>query len=171
MLLPTGGSIKLETAEARIQAHTAGLRKELGIVDLALAQIVYIVTLEFFGTAARAGPSHVVLWLLAIAFFFIPQALVVAYLNRLIRWRVACMSGCAWRSMTGWGSWWPGIFGFILHCWSLNMDLLRSAISPLPSDHGRSGWFRTSCSRWLPHPPWLEGWCVSQRWVCGSASG
>lgn len=77
-------NIGLAATEARIQARSAGLRKELGIVDLALAQIVYIVTLEFFGTAARAGPSHVVLWLVAIAFFFVPQALVVAYLNRLM---------------------------------------------------------------------------------------
>jgi amino acid transporter len=37
---------------------------------------------DFFGSAAKAGPAHVVLWLLAIALFFLPQALVVSYLNQ-----------------------------------------------------------------------------------------
>ena len=37
---------------------------------------------DFFGSAVKAGPSHVVLWLLAIALFFLPQALVVSYLNQ-----------------------------------------------------------------------------------------
>ena len=49
-----------------------------------LAQLLYIIIPEFFGTAAKAGPSHVALWILAIAVFFIPEALVVAHLNRLM---------------------------------------------------------------------------------------
>jgi amino acid transporter len=61
-----------------------GLRRELGLADLALAQILYLTIPEFFGTAAKAGPSHVFLWLLAILLFFIPEALVVARLNRLM---------------------------------------------------------------------------------------
>jgi amino acid transporter len=39
---------------------------------------------EYFGTAAKAGPSHVVLWFLAIVALFVPLALVVSQLNRLI---------------------------------------------------------------------------------------
>jgi glutamate:GABA antiporter len=62
----------------------SGLRRELGQADLALAQILYLTIPEFFGTAAKAGPSHVSLWLLAILLFFIPEALVVARLNRLM---------------------------------------------------------------------------------------
>ena len=62
----------------------AGLRRELGLTDLALAQILYLTIPEFFGTAAKAGPSHVVLWLLAMVVFFIPEALVVTHLNRLM---------------------------------------------------------------------------------------
>ena len=67
-----------------MQVHQAELRKELGIVDVVLAQSTYIVTLEFFGTAVKAGSSHAVLWLTAIALFFVPQALVVTYLNKLM---------------------------------------------------------------------------------------
>jgi len=73
-----------ETPQSEVQAHQAELRKELGIVDVVLAQITYIVTLEFFGTAVKAGSSHAVLWLTAIALFFVPQALVVTYLNQLM---------------------------------------------------------------------------------------
>jgi amino acid transporter len=69
---------------AHVRAHQAELRKEMGLVDLVLAQITYIVTLEFFGTAVKAGSSHAVLWLAAVFLFFLPQALVVRYLNQLM---------------------------------------------------------------------------------------
>ena len=49
-----------------------------------LAQLLYIIIPEFFGTAAKAGPSQVALWVLAIAVFFIPEALVVGHLSRLM---------------------------------------------------------------------------------------
>ncbi|HZQ24535.1 MAG TPA: APC family permease [Terriglobales bacterium] len=69
-------------AEVLDQPQGATLRKELGLLDLALAQIVYMVSLDFFGTAAKAGSAHVFLWLVAIVCFFIPIALVVAHLNQ-----------------------------------------------------------------------------------------
>jgi glutamate:GABA antiporter len=67
-----------------VQAHQAELRKEMGLVDVVLAQITYIITLEFFGTAVKAGSSHAFLWLVAVVLFFFPQALVVRYLNQLM---------------------------------------------------------------------------------------
>lgn len=57
------------------------LRKELGFADLVFASILMVVIPDFFGTAVKAGPAHVLLWCLAIALFFIPQALVVTHLN------------------------------------------------------------------------------------------
>ncbi|MFZ0634514.1 MAG: APC family permease [Candidatus Acidiferrales bacterium] len=77
-------AIPLAAAEARVEAQSAGLRRELGMADIVLAQILFIVVPDFFGTAVKAGASHVVFWLLAIALFFIPQAIVVSHLNRLI---------------------------------------------------------------------------------------
>jgi amino acid transporter len=74
----------VEGAAARVQAHQAELRKEMGLVDVVLAQITYIITLEFFGTAVKAGSSHAVLWVAAVFLFFVPQALVVRYLNQLM---------------------------------------------------------------------------------------
>ncbi len=69
------GTIPLESA-------SASLRKELGFFDLVLASILLVVIPDFFGTAVKAGTAHVLLWLIAIALFFIPQAMVVAHLNR-----------------------------------------------------------------------------------------
>jgi glutamate:GABA antiporter len=57
------------------------LRKELGFTDLVFASILLVVVPDFFGTAVKAGPAHMLLWVCAIALFFIPQALVVSHLN------------------------------------------------------------------------------------------
>jgi len=68
-------------AEA-IEAREADLRKDLGVTDLTLTQILFIVGLPWVGVAAKQGPSHVVFWLLAIVFFYLPSAAVVIHLNR-----------------------------------------------------------------------------------------
>jgi len=82
--LNTKSSIPLRAAEAQVEAHSAVLRKELGLFDLVLAQILLVIVLDFFGTAAKAGSAHVVFWLLAYILFFIPLAAVVAHLNRIM---------------------------------------------------------------------------------------
>jgi amino acid transporter len=77
-------STEIAQAEARVEAHSAALRKELGVRDLVLTQILFIVGLAWIGIAGKLGPSHVVFWLLAIALFYLPSAAVVIYLNRLM---------------------------------------------------------------------------------------
>src|SRR5580704_12233587 len=62
-------------------ARESELRRELGVWDLVLTQILFIVGLPWIGVAAKLGPSHVVYWLLAIATFYIPTAMVVIWLN------------------------------------------------------------------------------------------
>jgi amino acid transporter len=73
----------LARAEAAVEAHSASLKKELGVRDLVLTQILFIVGLTWIGVAGKLGPSHVVLWLLAIVLFYLPSAGVVMYLNKL----------------------------------------------------------------------------------------
>ncbi|HEX4565132.1 MAG TPA: APC family permease [Vicinamibacterales bacterium] len=65
-----------------VEVREADLRKDLGVTDLTLTQILFIVGLPWVGVAAKEGPSHVVYWLLAIVFFYLPSAAVVIYLNR-----------------------------------------------------------------------------------------
>jgi amino acid transporter len=69
---------------AAVQAHSAQLRKELGLFDLVLAQILIIIVADYMGTAVKAGSAHVVFWLVAIALFFVPLALVVIHMSRLL---------------------------------------------------------------------------------------
>src|SRR5262245_51385304 len=70
--------------EERVEARSEVFRKELGLTDLALTQVLFIVGLPWIGVAAKQGPSHVVLWLAAMVFFYIPSAVVVIYLNRIM---------------------------------------------------------------------------------------
>jgi glutamate:GABA antiporter len=74
----------LARAEAGVEAHSASLKKELGVRDLALTQILFIVGLPWIGVAGKLGPPHVVFWLLALVLFYLPSAAVVIYLNRLM---------------------------------------------------------------------------------------
>jgi amino acid transporter len=82
--LATGVSADFAVTEAHLETRSSVLRKELGFLDLVLASILLVVIPDFFGTAVKAGPAHVVLWLFAILLFFIPQTFVVAHLNRLM---------------------------------------------------------------------------------------
>jgi amino acid transporter len=61
-----------------------GLRKELGLRDLVLAQVLCVVGSSWVGVAAKLGRAHVVFWLVAMALFYLPLAAVVIYLNRLM---------------------------------------------------------------------------------------
>ena len=58
------------------------LRRDLGVVDLTLTQVLFIVGLPWVGVAAKNGPAHVLLWLAAIVLFYLPSAAVVIHLNR-----------------------------------------------------------------------------------------
>jgi amino acid transporter len=58
------------------------IRRELGLVDVVLTQIVYVVGVIWVGTAAKLGQSMVVFWLAAMLFFYLPQAAVVIHLSR-----------------------------------------------------------------------------------------
>jgi amino acid transporter len=73
-----------ESGEQKIETQSASLKKELGLRDLVLTQIVFVVGTSWVGTAAKLGHAHVAFWLLAIVLFYVPQAAVVIFLNRLM---------------------------------------------------------------------------------------
>jgi glutamate:GABA antiporter len=80
--LSSNANIPLSTAEASLQSHSATLRKELGLFDLVLAQLLIVIVTDYMGTAVKAGSAHVVFWILAIFSFFVPLSLVVIHLSR-----------------------------------------------------------------------------------------
>lgn len=57
------------------------LPRVMGLRDLVLLHIVAIVGLRWLLTAANIGPSSIILWLLAVLLFFIPQGLAVLELS------------------------------------------------------------------------------------------
>ena len=54
--MATADNSSLIKAEAQVQSHGAGLRRELSLLDLILAQILLVVVPDFFGTAVKAVP-------------------------------------------------------------------------------------------------------------------
>jgi amino acid transporter len=77
-----GSTLEFREEEERVEERSSGFKKELGLSDLVLTQILFIVGLPWVGVAAKQGPSHIILWLAAIVLFYIPSAVVVIYLNR-----------------------------------------------------------------------------------------
>src|SRR6266481_4982002 len=74
----------LHHSERDVEKHSVALRKPLGLRDLVLTQILFIVGSSWVGAAAKLGSAHLFFWLLAILLFYIPQAAVVIYLSRLM---------------------------------------------------------------------------------------
>jgi amino acid transporter len=94
-----------------VEARSTGFRKELGLVDLALTQILFVVGTGWVGTAAKLGTQHIVFWLLAIALYYLPQAAVVIWLNKrmpleggLYQWATVGL-GEFWGFLTAWNLW------------------------------------------------------------------
>jgi amino acid transporter len=61
-------------------ADPPALARTLTLRDLVLFNIVAVMSVRWLATAAAAGPSSLVLWVLGGLLFFIPQGLAVAYL-------------------------------------------------------------------------------------------
>lgn len=73
--------------------------KIMGLKDVILLNIVSVFGVAFFTSAAKMGPSQVLLWVLAALLFFIPEGLVVAELST------------AWPIEGGLGGWCKEAFG------------------------------------------------------------
>lgn len=81
--MPDAPSSNLATIERDVESRSASLKKELGLRDLVLTQIVFVFGTVWVGFAATLGRSQMAFWLIAIVVFYLPLAAVVIYLNRL----------------------------------------------------------------------------------------
>jgi len=70
--------------ERDVEARSGVLKKELGLFDLVLSQVVFVVGTFWVGWAARLGNEQNVFWILAIVTFYVPLAVAVIFLNRLM---------------------------------------------------------------------------------------
>src|SRR6267154_1994277 len=75
---------ELAAIESEVESRSAVFKKELGLFDLVLTQIVFVVGTIWVGWAAKLGNHQMVFWLLAILTFYLPLAAVVIFLNRLM---------------------------------------------------------------------------------------
>ncbi len=75
---------ELGRLEREVEQRSAVFKKELGLFDLVLTQIVFVVGTVWVGWAAKLGNHQMVFWLLAIITFYLPLAAVVIFLNRLM---------------------------------------------------------------------------------------
>jgi amino acid transporter len=65
-----------------VEQESTRLRKELGLTDLVLTQIMFVVGLSWVGAAGTLGTGQIPVWLAAMVMFYVPQAVVVIYLAR-----------------------------------------------------------------------------------------
>ena len=61
-----------------------GLRRQLGLRDLVLAQVLCVVGSEWVGVAADLGKAQALTWMAAMLLFYFPMAAVVIGLNRIM---------------------------------------------------------------------------------------
>ncbi len=124
------------------------LRRELGLGDLVLAQILSVVGSAWVGVAATLGRAHVAFWLMAMLLFYLPLAAVVILLNRrqpleggLYQW---AKSGLGERLgfMTAWNIWVYAIFS------------VASVLYVIPTD---IAYFIGDTASWIPRSRRLSG--------------
>ena len=85
--------LKTGSYTLRMEPTEHGLKRELGLWDLVFTQILFIVGLGWVGAAAKLGSSHVTFWLIAVALFYIPSAIVVMHLSRRMPFEGGLMNG------------------------------------------------------------------------------
>jgi amino acid transporter len=80
----TDSSQTVAAEERDIEARSAVFKKELGLFDLVLTQVVFVVGTFWVGWAAKLGHEQSMFWVLAIVTFYVPLAVAVIFLNRLM---------------------------------------------------------------------------------------
>jgi len=108
---PTTTSPTVTELERDVEARSAVFKKELGLFDLVLTQVVFVVGTFWVGWAARLGSQQSAFWILAIVTFYVPLALAVIFLIRhmpyeggLYQWSKLAFNDFV-AFMVGWNLW------------------------------------------------------------------
>ncbi len=118
-----------------------GLRKELGLRDLIMAQILCVVGSSWVGVAAKLGRAHVAFWLGGILLFYVPLAVVVIYLNRMM----PLEGGLYQWAKSGFGE----VAGFLTawNLWVYAVIVTGSIIFVVPTD---TAYILGAAGAWIP---------------------
>jgi amino acid transporter len=119
----------------------AGLRKELGLGDLVMAQVLCVVGSTWVGIAAKLGRAHVAFWLGSMLLFYVPLAIVVIYLNRMM----PLEGGLYQWAKSGFGE----MAGFLTawNLWVYAVIVTGAIIFVLPTD---ASYILGAAGAWLP---------------------
>src|SRR5437867_11397219 len=139
---------ELDRAEQKVEHESAALKKELGLRDLVLTQILFVVGSTWVGTAAKLGQAHLLFWLLAILLFYIPQAAVVIYLTR----RMPLEGGIYQWAKLGFNEFAGFIVAWNLVLLSLTVIALGGMFTPTHISYAIG-----PSAAWMPN----SKWCVS----------
>lgn len=122
-------------------AEQGELKKELGLSDLVLAQVLCVVGSTWVGVAAKLGRAHAVFWLAAISLFYVPLAVVVIRLNRLM----PLEGGLYQWAKTGFGE----MAGFLIawNLWVYATITTGSIVCVVPTD---LGYMIGPSAAWIP---------------------
>ena len=146
-------SVARADIERDVETRSAVFKKELGLFDLVLTQIVFVVGTIWVGWAAKLGNEQNVFWLLAIVTFYLPLAAVVIFLNRLMplegglyQWAKLAFNDFV-AFMTAWNLWVFAI-AILAGIGLIVTTNLSYAIGPQAAWMRESKWFITllSCS-------------------------
>src|SRR5215203_255575 len=112
----TTPSPTIAAVERDVEARSAVFKKELGLFDLVLTQVVFVVGTFWVGWAAKLGHEQNVFWIMAIVTFYLPLAAAVIFLNRLMplegglyQWSKLAFNDFV-AFMVGWNLWVFAIF-------------------------------------------------------------
>ncbi len=123
----------------------AGLRKEMGLGDLVLAQVLCVVGSSWVGIAAKLGRAHVAYWLGSMTLFYLPLAAVVIYLNRMM----PLEGGLYQWAKAGFGK----LAGFLTawNLWVYAISSTAAVIFVLPTD---LAYLLGPSAAWVPGSKW-----------------
>ncbi|HTQ55703.1 MAG TPA: APC family permease, partial [Bryobacteraceae bacterium] len=127
-------------AEHQVEVHGAELKKELRLGDLVLSQVVYMIGLQWLGTAGKLGSAHIMYWIPSVLLFYIPSGMVVVHLNR----EMPLEGGLYQWAKLRFGD----LAGFLvaLNIWATLILVLGSSISQITDN---MAYFAGSSSAWM----------------------
>ena len=139
-------------AETAVVVETHGLKRELGLRDLVLAQILCVVGSAWVGVAATLGRSHLVFWLAAMLLFYLPLASTVILLNR----RQPLEGGLYQWAKSGFGN----LFGFMTawNLWVYAIICVPNVLYVIPTD---IAYFIGEGAEWIPASRRVSGLLIS----------
>jgi glutamate:GABA antiporter len=122
-----------------------GLRRQLGVWDLVLAQVLCVVGSSWVGVAAGLGKAQTLMWITAMAVFYLPMAAAVIGLNTAMP-----LEG----GLYVWAHRAFGDLGGFLTAWNLWVYGIAVTATILYATPTEIAYLIGPSARWLPENPW-----------------